>query len=150
MAEIKAPNVSKLYHGTTGRAAVEIIGGGAIIPPASSPKLAKRYLVPNNQYPIDQRCVYLIPRAFEAIMFGTVRAVGMKWRQGEYELNAFSKRHDSVVIFAVDPKSLNPLLRESSLYPKEVAYEGVVELGETMEGVEFPMTPELYEFGRDV
>lgn len=142
-----------LYHGTCGTAAVEIIGGGAICPPASSPELAKRYLLPKAPHRPNQRCVYLIPTAHEAIMFGTVRALGLKWRHGKYETNAFrtGKSYDSVVIFEVDASALNAaLFRNSSLYENEVAYEGVVDLGEIMRGVQFPMTRELYEFARDI
>lgn len=153
MAKTPAPSVAELYHGTSGTAAVEIIRGGAICPAASSPELAKRYFLPKAPHHADQRCVYLIPTPHEAIMFGMARSVGMKWRRGKYEINAFStgKSYDSVVVFLVNVSSLNPLLfRDSSLYENEVAYEGVVDLGERMEGVEFPMTRDLYELARDV
>jgi hypothetical protein len=153
MAETRVPSVAKLYHGTAATAAEQIIIGGAICPPASSPALAKRYRLPNYPHPPDQRYVYLIPRPHQAIMFGMVRAVGLKWRRGKYELNAFrtGKSYDCVVIFEVDANILNPaLVRKSSLYDKEVAYEGVVDLGDIVRGVEFPMTRELYEFARDI
>jgi hypothetical protein len=152
MAETHVPNVATLYHGTSSTAAVEIIGGGAICPPASSPELAKRYLLPNAPL-ADQRCVYLIPTAHEAIMFGVARAIGLKWKRGVYKINAFSTRkdYDCVVIFEVDANALNPaLVRKSSLYENEVAYEGVVDLGDIVRGVEFPVTRELYEFARDI
>jgi hypothetical protein len=151
------PSVGKLYHGTSGTAAVEIIGGGAICPPASSSELTKRYLWPNYNpnypHPANQRCVYLIPTAHEAIMFGTARSVGLKWKRGMYKINAFStrKEYDSVVIFEVDATTLNPkLFRKTSLYENEVAYEGAVDLGDIMRGVEFPMTRKLYDFARDI
>jgi hypothetical protein len=154
MAETQVPNVETLYHGTSRTAAVEVIGSGTICPPASSPELAERYRLPNYRPELshrpDQRCVYFIPTAHEAIMFGMARAVGLSWRRGKHELNPFSKRYDSVVVFIVNTKNLNPLLfRDSSLYRGEVAYEGVVDLGETIEGVEFPMSRELYEFSRN-
>jgi hypothetical protein len=154
MAETQVPNVETLYHGTSRTAAVEIIGSATICPPASSPELAERYRLPNYRpelsHRADQRCVYFIPAFHEAIMFGMARAVGFSWRRGKHELNPFSKRYDSVVVFIVNVNSLNPLMfRESSLYRHEVAYEGVVDLGETVEGVEFPMSRELYEFARN-
>jgi hypothetical protein len=152
MAEPEVPSVTELYHGTSSTAAVEIIGSGAICPPASSPELAKRYLLPNAPL-ADQRCVYLIPTVHEAIMFGVVRAIGLKWKRGMYKTNAFrtGKSYDDVFVFEVGASALNPtLVRNSSLYADEVAYEGVVNLGDIVRGVAFPMTRELYEFARDV
>jgi hypothetical protein len=151
MVTTNVPKVEKLYHGTAGMAAVEIIVSGTICPPASSPELAKRYRLPNHS--ADQRCVYLIPVPHEAIMFGMARSVGLKWMRGKYELNAFraGKQYDSVVVFEVNANALDPsLFRKSSLFQGEVAYEGVVNLGETVQGTEFPMTRELYEFARDI
>jgi hypothetical protein len=65
----------KLYHRTSGSAAEQIVLSGGICPPASSPELASRYLLPKASRRPDPRYVYLIPTSFEAIMFGVVRAV---------------------------------------------------------------------------
>jgi hypothetical protein len=154
MTETQPPDAAKLYHGTSSRAAVEIIGSWSICPAASSPALAKRYSWPTAlRHRPDQKCVYLIPRPHEAVMFGMVRSVGMKWRNGQYKVNPFSTRkdYDGVVIFELNADVLDPsLVRKSDLYRNEVAYDGVIELGESVTGVEFPMTRELYEFARDI
>ncbi len=154
MTETQSPDAAKLYHGTSSSAAVEIIGSWSICPAASSPTLAKRYSYPKALlHRPDQRCVYLIPTAHEAIMFGKVRTVGLKWRNGQYKVNPFNPRkdYDGVVVFVLNADALDPsLVRKSNLYRNEVAYEGVIDLGKSVTGVKFPMTRELYEFARDV
>jgi hypothetical protein len=86
-------------------------------------------------------------------MFGVVRAVGVKWSQGRYEIKPFAtnKANDSVVVFEVNTENLNQsLFRKSGLFRGEVAYEGVIDVRNGMKGLEFPMTRRLYEFARDI
>jgi len=145
--------VGKLYHGTSGSAVEQIVLSGGICPPASSPELAERYLLSKAPRPPDSRYVYLIPKVFEAIMFGVVRAVGLTWRHGRYEINTFVKikNYDSVVVLEVNAEDLNQsLFRESHLFAGEVAYEGVIDVRSRIVGAEFPMTRKLYEFARDI
>lgn len=147
--------VGKLYHGTSGSAAEQILSSGGICPPGSSPELAERYRLPRAPSPPDPRYVYLIPTPFKAIMFGVVRAVGLKWSHGlgRYEAKGFVKRkdYDSVVVFEVNTEDLNQsLFRESDLFEDEVAYEGIIDVRSGISGVEFPMTRKLYEFARDI
>jgi hypothetical protein len=144
-----------LYHGTSGSAAEQILSSGGICPPGSSPELAERYLLPKAPHPPDPRYVYLIPTAFKAIMFGVVRAVGLKWSDGlgRYEINPFvnGKDYDSVVVFEVNPEDLNQsLFRKSDLFRDEVAYEGIIDVRNGISVVEFPMTRRSYEFARDI
>jgi hypothetical protein len=153
MSNMSARVVGKLYHGTSGSAAAQIVLSGGICPPASSPELAERYLLPKAPHRPDPRYVYLIPKSFQAIMFGVVRTVGLKWRHGLYKINAFvnGRDYDSVVVFEVNTADLNQsLFRRSDLFGGEVAYEGVIGLRSGMTGWEFPMTRSLYEFARDV
>jgi hypothetical protein len=145
----------KLYHGTSSSAAEQIVRSGGICPPASSPELASRYLLPNASHRPDPRYVYLIPTSFEAIMFGVVRAVGLKWNPGLglYEINPFvkGKDHDSVVVFDVNAEDLNEShLRKSDLFRDEVAYEGIIDVSRGISIAHFPMTRRLYEFARDI
>jgi len=147
--------MAMLYHGTSGSAAEQILSSGGICPPGSSPELAERYLLPKAPHPPDPRYVYLIPTAFKAIMFGVVRAVGLKWSHGlgRYEINPFVKRkdYDSVVVFEVNPEDLNQsLFRTSDLFRDEVAYEGIIDVRNGISVVEFPMTRRSYEFARDI
>jgi hypothetical protein len=145
----------ELYHGTSVSAAEQILLSGGICPPATSPELAERYRLPNTPYPSDQRYVYLVPKSFQAIMFGVVRAIGLKWSHGlgRYEIKGFvkGKDYDSVVVFAVNTEDLNQsLFRESDLFSGEVAYEGTIDVRSGIRMVEFPMTRKLYEFARDI
>ena len=147
--------VGKLYHGTSGSAAEQILRSGGICPPGSSPELAERHLLRKAPHPPDPRYVYLIPTSFKAIMFGAVRAVGLKWSHGlgRYEINPFvkGKDYDSVVVFEVNPEDLNQSrFRKSDLFRDEVAYEGIIDVRSGISLVEFPMTRRLYEFARDI
>ena len=148
----------KLYHGTSGTIAQQIVHSGGICPPASSHVLAKHYFLQNNPHPPNQRYVYLVPEIHEAIMFGVSRVLGKwkvakgSWKPGEWKSNFVTgKGYDRVVIFVVNTEDLNPsLFRESTLFPGEVAYEGVIKLAAGMQLVEFPLTRELWEFQRAV
>jgi hypothetical protein len=145
----------KLYHGTSCSALEQIVRSGGICPPATSPELAKRYRLPKAPYPPDQRYVYLVPKAFQAIMFGVVRTVGLKWSHGlgRYEIKGFvkGKDYDSVWVFEVNTEDLNQsLFRKSDLFSGEVAYEGTIDVRSGVKGVVFPMTRRLYEFARDI
>jgi hypothetical protein len=146
--------VGTLFHGTSYSAFLQILSSGGICPPASSPELAERYLLRKAPRRPDPRYVYLIPTSFKAIMFGVVRAVGLKWSDvlGHYKIKPFVKgKYDSVVVFAVNQEDLNPsLFRESFLFDDEVAYEGVIDVRGGINVVEFPMTRKLYEFARDI
>ncbi len=145
----------ELYHGTSGSAAEQILSSGGICPPGSSPELAERYLLRKAPHPPDPRYVYLVPKSIEAIMFGVVRAVGLKWSHwlGRYEAKDFvkGKHYDSVVVFAVNTEDLNQsLFRNSDLFSGELAYEGIIDVHRGIRMVEFPMTRRLYEFARDI
>jgi|SRR5580693_3233253 hypothetical protein len=143
----------KLYHGTSSSAAEQIVRSGGICPPASSPELANRYLLPKAPRRPDARYVYLIPKSFEAIMFGVARAVGLKWSHGRYEIKTFAngKDYDSVVVFEVSAEDLNQsLFRKSDLFRDEVAYEGIIDVRSGVKVVVFPMMRRLYEFALDI